>query len=134
MAAHVIEAMARAALSVVPDEPPEVAGGITIPNEVIGQLVGLTVLECYGVVGMAATNLTQGVARLLSRERITQGVAVRREGAVLTVDLYIVVGYGLNLAEVAATVRSRVKYNVEKLTGLQVGAVNIHVQGVRHSS
>ena len=126
--------MARAALSVVPDEPPEVAGGLTIPNEVIGQLVGLTVLECYGVVGMAATSLTQGVARLLSRERITQGVAVRREGAVLTVDLYIVVGYGLNLAEVAATVRSRVKYNVEKLTGLQVSAVNIHVQGVRHSS
>jgi uncharacterized alkaline shock family protein YloU len=126
--------MARAALSVVPDEPPEVAGGLTIPNEVIGQLVGLTVLECYGVVGMAATSLTQGVARLLSRERITQGVAVRREGTMLTVDLYIVVGYGLNLAEVAATVRSRVKYNVEKLTGLQVSAVNIHVQGVRHSS
>ena len=125
--------MAQVALSVVPDEP-EVAGGLTIPNEVIGQLVGLTVLECYGVVGMAATSLTQGVARLLSRERITQGVAVRREGAALTVDLYIVVGYGLNLAEVAATVRSRVKYNVEKLTGLQVGAVNIHVQGVRHSS
>ena len=83
---------------------------------------------------MAATSLSQGVARLLSRERITQGVAVRREGPMLTVDLYIVVGYGLNLAEVAAAVRSRVKYNVEKLTGLQVGAVNIHVQGVRHSS
>ena len=52
----------------------QVDGGLTIPNEVIAQIVGLTVLECYGVVGMAATNLTQGVARLLSRERITQGV------------------------------------------------------------
>ena len=55
------------------------AGDLVIPGEVIAQIVGLTVLECYGVVGMAASSLTQGVARLLSRERITQGVVVRRE-------------------------------------------------------
>ena len=100
----------------------------------IAQIVGLTVLECYGVVGMAARSLTQGVAGLLSRERIDQGVAVRREGDALAIDLYVIVEYGLNLAEVASTVRSRVQYTVEKLTGLTVGAVQIHVQGVRRTS
>ena len=110
------------------------AGELIIPNEVIAQIVGLTVLECYGVVGMAATSLSQGVARLLSRERITQGVGVRREGDRLAIDLYVVVEYGLNLAEVATSVRSRVKYTVEKLTGLEVDAVQIHVQGVKRTT
>ena len=67
--------MSSAPLSIVPS--PEVEGELVIPNEVIAQIVGLTVLECYGVVGMAARSLTQGVAGLLSRERIDQGVAVR---------------------------------------------------------
>ncbi len=129
---HVIWApMSSAPLSIVPS--PEVEGELVIPNEVIAQIVGLTVLECYGVVGMAARSLTQGVAGLLSRERIDQGVAVRREGDALAIDLYVIVEYGLNLAEVASTVRSRVQYTVEKLTGLTVGAIQIHVQGVRRT-
>ena len=60
-------------------EPEAVGGEFTITNDVIAQIVGLTVLECYGVVGMAASSLTQGVYRLLSRERVDQGVTVRPE-------------------------------------------------------
>lgn len=125
--------MAERALSPVPD-PRRVEGTLTIANEVISQIVGQTVLECYGVVGMAATNLTQGVARLLSRERITQGVSVRREAGGLAIELYIVVEYGLNLAEVATSVRSRVRYQVEKLTQLPVSSLQIHIQGVKRTS
>ena len=125
--------MSRAPLIAVPGTG-DVAGQLILPNEVIAQIVGLTVLECYGVVGMAATSLSQGVARLLSRERITQGVGVRREGDQLAVDLYVVVEYGLNLAEVAANVRSRVTYMVEKLTGIPVGSLQIHIQGVKRTT
>jgi uncharacterized alkaline shock family protein YloU len=124
--------MSRAPLSAVPAAT-EVVGDLVIPNEVIAQIVGLTVLECYGVVGMAATSLTQGVARLLSRERITQGVSVRREGQLVAIDLYVVVEYGLNLAAVAGNVRSRVKYTVEKLTQIPVGTLQIHIQGVKRT-
>jgi uncharacterized alkaline shock family protein YloU len=125
--------MSRAPLSAVA-APTEVAGELVLPNEVIAQIVGLTVLECYGVVGMAATSLSQGVARLLSRERITQGVGVRRDGSRLTIDLYVIVEYGLNLAEVASNVRSRVKYNVEKLTQIPVESLQIHIQGVKRTT
>jgi uncharacterized alkaline shock family protein YloU len=124
--------MHRAQLTAVP-APGKVAGELIIPSEVIAQIVGLTVLECYGV-GMAATSLSQGVARLLSRERITQGVGVRREGDRLAIDLYVVVEYGLNLAEVATSVRSRVKYTVEKLTGIEVDTLQIHIQGVKRTT
>jgi uncharacterized alkaline shock family protein YloU len=124
--------MARSRLQLVEDAPPA-GGSFTITNEVIAQIVGLTVLECYGVVGMAATSLTQGVPRLLSRERLDQGVSVRRERDGLAVDLYVVVEYGLNLAEVAANVRTRVQYQVEKLTQMPVHSLQIHIQGVKRT-
>jgi uncharacterized alkaline shock family protein YloU len=110
------------------------SGSVSFADEVIAQIVGLTVLECYGVVGMAATSLRGGVARLLSRDRLTQGVSVRREADGLAIDLYVVVEFGLNLAEVAANLRSRVKYQVEKLTELQVSSLQIHIQGVKRTA
>jgi uncharacterized alkaline shock family protein YloU len=109
------------------------SGSVSFADEVIAQIVGLTVLECYGVVGMAATSL-RGVARLLSRDRLTQGVSVRREADGLAIDLYVVVEFGLNLAEVAANLRSRVKYQVEKLTELDVSSLQIHIQGVKRTA
>src|SRR3712207_2710 len=77
-----------------------VPGDVTISDEAIAQVVGLTVLECYGVVGMAARSLTQGVARLLTRDRLTQGIEVHRTPGGVAIDLYVVLEYGLNLKEV----------------------------------
>ena len=109
-------------------------GRITISSDAIAHIVGETARECYGVVGMAATSLRGGVARLLSRDRLTQGVSVRREADGLAIDLYVVVEFGLNLAEVAANLRSRVKYQVEKLTELEVSSLQIHIQGVKRTA
>ena len=52
----------------------------------------------------------------------------------MAIDLYVVVEYGLNLAEVATSVRSRVKYTVEKLTGIEVDTLQIHIQGVKRTT
>ena len=111
----------------------EVPGSVIVSDRAIADIVGWTVLECYGVVGMAATSLTQGVARLLTRDRLTQGVSVRRNGAGLSIDLYVVVEFGLNLADIAANVRSRVQYQVEKLTQMPVHSLQIHIQGVKRT-
>ena len=106
-------------------------GRISIAGDVVAQIVGHTAAECYGVVGMSARGR---VGRLLSRDRLRQGIVVGRDGDGLRIDLYVVVEYGLNLAEVAATVRSRVAYEVERLTGLTVAAVEVHIRDVRRSA
>jgi uncharacterized alkaline shock family protein YloU len=105
-------------------------GRITIAPDAIAQIVGHTAAECYGVVGMAS----RGLKRLLTRDKLTQGIAVSGDGDGLKLDLHVVVEYGLNLAEVAATVRSRVAYEVERLTGLSVAAVEVHIEDVRRSA
>lgn len=104
-------------------------GRITIAADAIAQIVGHTAAECYGVVGMAG----KGLKRLLAREKLTQGIEVSGSPQGLRLDLHVVVEYGLNLAEVAATVRSRVAYEVERLTGLPVAAVEVHIEDVRRS-
>ena len=106
-------------------------GRITVAREAVAQIVGRTAAECYGVVGMSGRGR---VARLLSRDRVRQGIVVAGDGDGLRIDLYVVVEYGLNLAEVAATVRSRVAYEVERLTGLTVAAVEVHIRDVRRSA
>ena len=110
-------------------------GRITIAADAIAQIVGHTAAECYGVVGMAGKGLTgKALKRLLTRDNLTQGIAVSGSEAGLRLDLHVVVEYGLNLAEVAATVRSRVAYEVERLTGLDVAAVEVHIEDVRRSA
>jgi uncharacterized alkaline shock family protein YloU len=106
-------------------------GAIRIGTEAIAQIVGHTAAECYGVVGMAG----KGLKRLLTRDKLTQGIDVSADGdGRLRLGLHVVVEYGLNLAEVAATVRSRVAYEVERLTGLTVASVEVHIEDVRRSA
>src|SRR3954451_20980556 len=97
---------------------PALGGSVSLSDDAVAQVVGHTVIECYGIVGMASKSLVRGVARMLGRESLTQGIEISREGDSLQIDLYVILEYGLNLAEVAAAVRTRVVYQVEKLTRL----------------
>lgn len=109
----------------------EARGRIVVTDGAVADIVGWTVLECYGVVGMAAPNLVRGVAAVLGRDRLHQGIKVVQDAERLQIDLYIIVEYGLNVAEVAGNVRAQVAYNVQRALGRPVTALHIHVQGVR---
>lgn len=108
-----------------------IPGEITIATEAIAQLAGMTAAECYGVVGTASRGGRLG--RLLSRDRPERGVEVVRTTEGLIIGLRVVVEHGLNLAEVASTVRSHVTYEVGRLTGMSVVAVDVNIVDVRTS-
>jgi uncharacterized alkaline shock family protein YloU len=105
-------------------------GTVSVTSEAIAQLVGATAAECYGVVGMAGRTR---LPRVLSRSKLTKGIEVVGRDDGLAIDLHVVVEHGLKLAEVAATVRSRVTYEVERITGLKVAAVEVHIEDVRRA-
>jgi uncharacterized alkaline shock family protein YloU len=102
-------------------------GRLTIAREAVAEIVAETTLACYGVVGLSAGSR---VGRMFRRE----GITVDGPSNALTVAVHIVVEHGLNLAEVASTVRSHVAYEVERLTGLAVAAVEVVIQRVRQSA
>ena len=101
-------------------------------HEAVAHIVGRVAAEAYGVVAMAPRSPRQ---KLLSRDRLRQGITVggsAEEG--VTIELHVVVEYGLNLAEVASTLRNRVQYEVERLTGLPVAKVDVRIQDVKKST
>lgn len=106
-------------------------GRIIFAQDVIATIAGLAAGECYGVVGMTARTLQDGIAGILGRETLTRGVEVAARGDEVAITLGIVVGYGTRISEVAKNVIERVRYSVEETTGLKVRRVDINVQGVR---
>ena len=102
-------------------------GSITISRDVVAEIVAETAERCYGVVGLAPGSR---IDKLLRRD----GVTVAGDAQGVEIALNVVVEYGLNLAEVAHTVRSQVSYEVERLTGLPVASVEVVVQSVRQSA
>jgi uncharacterized alkaline shock family protein YloU len=108
-----------------------IQGEITITTDAIAQLAGLTAAECYGVVGAQAKGGRLGW--LVSRDRPERGVDVVRSPEGLVITLRVVVEHGLNLAEVASTVRSHVGYEVSRLTGIPTASVDVHIADVRTS-
>ena len=102
-------------------------GRLTISRDAVAEIVGETTLGCYGVVGLSAGSR---IGRVLRRD----GVTVDGDAHALRIGLHVVVEHGLNLAEVASTIRSQVAYDVERLTGLDVAAVEVVIQRVRQSA
>jgi uncharacterized alkaline shock family protein YloU len=102
-------------------------GRLTISREAVAEIVAETTLGCYGVVGLSAGSR---VGRFLRRE----GISVDGGSDALRIQVHVVVAHGLNLAEVATTVRSQVAYEVERLTGLTVAAVEVVIERVRQSA
>ena len=103
-------------------------GRISISHDAVAHIVGRVATEAYGVVGMASRK------RLLTRDPLRQGVTVGGSGEDgVTIELSVIVEHGLNLAEVASTLRNRVEYEVERLTGLRVASVEVRIKDVRRS-
>lgn len=106
-------------------------GYINYSEEVVANIVGVSTMECYGVVGMASKNATDGLWVLLKRESLSKGVKLHTKENQLSVELYIMVEYGTKISVIANNIIQKVKYNVENYTGLKVASVTVNVQGVR---
>ena len=85
-------------------------GSIGISEDVIATLAGSTAVESYGIVGMASkSQVRDGVSELLGIENYSRGVVVELKDDQLTIDLFIIVGYGVKISEVASNIQSAVK-------------------------
>lgn len=106
-------------------------GSITINNEVIAQYAGTVAVECFGIVGMAAVSVKDGLVRLLKKDSITRGINVSVVNNKLVLDFHVIVAYGVSISAVAENLTSNVKYKLEEFMGVKVEKINIFVEGVR---
>ncbi len=106
-------------------------GLIRIDGEVFTNITGAVATSCFGVKGMAFRSKTDGLVHLLRRESMSKGVKVTsHEDGAVTIELHIIVDNGVNLMEIGRAIMSRVKYDVNRLTGVEVRSVNVCVDSM----
>lgn len=106
-------------------------GKLVLEDDVFATIAGLATVENYGIVGMAARSAADGLWNLLGIDNVRRGVGIVTEGDSVTVDLHVMIQYGVSIIAVAENVIHNVSYKLEETTGVRVSSVNVHVEGVR---
>lgn len=106
-------------------------GTILIDTDVIAKYAGSVAVECFGIVGMAAVNVKDGLVKLLKKESLTHGINVTVNDNKITLDFHVIMIYGVSVCAVSDNLIEIVKYKVEKFTGAEVEKINVFVEGVR---
>lgn len=105
-------------------------GIVKISDEVVEVIAGLAASEIEGIEGMSTT-LVGGITQILSgKKNLSKGIKVNVEENSATIDLYVVVKYGIKIVDVAKQVQENVKKSVELMTGLNLTSINVYVQNV----
>ena len=106
-------------------------GSVNVSTSVYVDIAGTAASHCFGVTGMAARSVKDGVYHLLRKESARKGVLVDfHEDGTISIDLHIMVNHGVNLAAVGASIISEVRYVVTKCTGTEVRDVNVYVDSM----
>ncbi len=106
-------------------------GSVCVSTNVYTDIAGTAASNCFGVKGMAARSMRDGVYHLLRKESMGKGVRVHfHEDETISIDLHIMVDNGVNLVAVGEAIISEVSYVVTKCTGTTVRGVNVFVDSV----
>ncbi len=103
-------------------------GSVNISDEVIAAIASLAATEVKGVCGMVSSSI--GFAELLGKKNLSKGVKITRDDKNISLDLSVIVEYGAKIPDMAWEIQDKVKGEVELMTGLDVVAVNVLVEGV----
>lgn len=114
-------------------EESTVLGSINVSPRAIATIAYHAALQSYGVVGLTSKNLVDGITQVLVKDP-TKGIEVHYDNREIQIDLYIIVEYGTRVKSVANSVSNTVRFQVEKALGMPIGAINVHVRGLRVSS
>ena len=104
-------------------------GNISISTDVIATISAIAAKSIEGVSGMV-NSITGGFAELLGKKNPSKGVKVTLNGRDVKIDMFVVVEYGVKIPDVAWEIQGKTKNEVEAMTGLNVTAVNVNIEGV----
>ena len=103
-----------------------------VAYDVIAMYAGMTAVECFGIIGMAAISMKDGLVKLLRIDSLKHGISVKiTDDNKIRLNFHVIVAYGVNISTIADNLVNNVKYKVEAFTGMEIEKINIMVEGVR---
>ena len=106
-------------------------GDIVINPEVITTYAGSVAVECFGIVGMAAVNMKDGLVKILKKDSLKHGIHVSINDNRISIDFHVIVAYGVNIGTIAQNLIDSGTYKLEETTGMKVDKIRVLVEGVR---
>ena len=107
------------------------SGRVNVTTNVYTDIAGTAASNCFGVKGMAARSVTDGLYHLLRKESMSKGVSIDfHSDKSISVNLHIIVDNGVNLNAVGEAIISEVRYVVQKTTKTKVRAVNVFIDSM----
>ena len=116
-------------------------GTINFSKQFFYTLIGGTVSNCYGIVGMNAVDAKQsflekvpiGFVKKMAEKTVfsEKGVTVKYKNNKLYIALHISVMYGVNVSTIVKSIIRKVKFAVEEETGITVDKVSVFVDDVK---
>lgn len=106
-------------------------GEITVDPDVIATYTGSVAVGCFGIVGMAAYSVKDGLVHLLKKDSLKYGINVRIENNKIALTIHCIVAYGVSILTVSDNLIEAVKYKVEQFTGISVEHIDVLVEGIR---
>ena len=94
------------------------------------ELIEKEVLAFEDVSRFGDASLTENIQAAFGRDLINAGIRVTSDDDLITINIDIIVYYGVNIPQLCYDIQTRVINNLEKETGLEIKAVNITVEGI----
>lgn len=104
-------------------------GKVNIADDVIGVISTIAASEIKGIKALNGT-FQDEVLELIGKKNFNKGIQVEMNDNVVLVELSVIVDYGTKIHEVAKEVQENVKLAIESMTGLEVAAVNVNIEGI----
>ena len=109
----------------------EVKGDLHISNQVIAEIVGSSVMDCYGVIGMSDPQTQGSTIKLLSSARSSKGVTVESGETGVRIGIYAVLQYGVNISVVTQNIRDQINFALSSYVQVPVESIDVHVTGIK---
>lgn len=104
-------------------------GNIKISDEVIATIASVATKEIEGIAGLNLS-FTDEITSKFVKKNATKSIKITQNDGNITLDISIVVNYGVRIPDVSWEVQENVKKSVELMSGLNVEKVNVIVAGV----
>lgn len=106
-------------------------GKIMISDKTIEKFVSHVAMDCYGIVEFVPVNVWDAIVGFFRFGSEVKGVKVKSSGDRITINVSIIVKYGVSIKAVVEALKESIKYKVERFTGMLVSNINVHVMGVK---
>lgn len=108
-------------------------GDIKISDEVIATIASVATKEIDGISGLSLS-IAGEIASKFVKKNHSKAIKVSSNDGNLTIDISVIVKYGIRIPDISWEVQENVKKSVESMSGLSVEKVNIIIAGVDFES